>query len=120
MATRRKSTRRAPVRRARGYSRSAGRHKRKDNIHIGTALGVGIGIGIPLFEGYKAGASAQENAVNMAGSLSQAMFGYDMATKQFSSQSLQEFWVPTIGGWAVSKVAGYTGINRMLPKRVKL
>ena len=96
------------------------RHRRKENIHIGTALGTGIGIGIPLFEAYKPGASAQENAVNMAGSLSSAMFGYDIATKSFSASNLQEFWVPTLGGVIVSKVAGYTGINRMLPKRLKL
>lgn len=95
-------------------------HHRKETYHVATLLGTGIGIGVPLAQGYSAGKPAEENVVNMSGSLTQAMFGYDIANHSWSGANLKDFWIPTIGGIATSKIATWTGINRYLPKRFKL
>ncbi len=94
--------------------------KRHDVFHIGALLGTGIGVGLPIGEAYDPKLSGKENAVNIAGSLSSAMFGYNIATKDFDWGALKEFWIPTIMGFVVTKVANITGLNRYMPRRVKL
>ncbi len=94
--------------------------KKHDVFHIGALLGAGIGVGLPIGEAYNPDVGAKENAVNIAGSLSGAMFGYNIATKSFDMGALKEFWIPTIMGYVVTKVANMTGLNRYMPRRVKL
>lgn len=118
MASKRSYKKATPKRRS--YRRVSARKHYKPALHVGALLGTGMGIGIPLAKGYKPGASAQENALNMSGSLTQAMVGYDVATGSFAVSNLKDFWIPTIGGWATTKIANVTGLNRYLPKKVKL
>ncbi len=102
------------------YVKAKRARKHKDVFHLGALLGTGVGIGLPIGEAYDPALSAKENAINITGALSSAMFGYDIATKKFDPAALKEFWIPTIAGMIVTKIANATGLNRYMPKRVKL
>lgn len=111
-----------------------GRKKRagggKKPIHIGAVVGAAMGFALPFVSGnfdspWPAGQVGAEQGWVKGGKqyarlLLDNMTGVDVEGGTWHPQNLIYFWGPVAGGAIAGKIASMLGVNRMMPKGIKV
>jgi hypothetical protein len=96
------------------------RHRRGHSISLLTLAGVLGGLGAGVQKATDNFTTYGPNGVYILNGLSEAILGYDVINKKSSVDTALKFYGFTVLGYVAHRLLNWVGVNRYMPRKVKL